>query len=85
MKELIKITIAFVFIVGSYLLGGYQANEKCTHDIKRLSEEIATMKNKVLKLRDTIVTLKLTNEKNTNKNRKHHNKETSPCPAKRAA
>jgi hypothetical protein len=59
MKDLIKIIIAIAFILGAYILGNYQDNEKHKLQIEKLDKNIYSDKDTIAHLRDSISKLKL--------------------------
>jgi hypothetical protein len=54
MKDLIKILIAIVFILGAYCLGNYRDNEKHKLQIEELDKYIYSDKENIALLRDSI-------------------------------
>jgi hypothetical protein len=60
MKEIIKITIALVFIIGAYILGCHQEDEKHSTILNELNKTISTEQESIDQLQDSIVKLKYT-------------------------
>jgi hypothetical protein len=65
MRDLIKILIALAFIAGSFFVGKYIADEKCSTQLKEVNSKTETDKRLIQQLNDSISTLKadLENEK----------------------
>jgi len=58
MKNIIKIIIALAFIVGAYILGYHQEDEKHSTQLNELNKTISTDKENFIHLQDSIGRLK---------------------------
>lgn len=58
MKNIIKILIALTFILGSYFLGFFKADEKYSNQLKAINEKLLVEQSRIEILRDSISTLK---------------------------
>ena len=58
MKEIIKITIALAVILGAYVIGNYQDEEKHHLKIEELNKKISIDKTNISNLQDSIGKLK---------------------------
>lgn len=54
MRNLIKLIIALLFILGSYILGYYQADEKHSSQIKEINKKLSIEQSSVQQLKDSI-------------------------------
>lgn len=54
MKEIIKITIALAAIIGAYIIGNHQDDEKHHLKIEELNNNISFDKKRISNLQDTI-------------------------------
>jgi hypothetical protein len=54
MKNLIKIFIALFFIIGSYFIGSYQANEKYSNQLNEVNKQLSISQSKINQLKDSI-------------------------------
>jgi len=58
MRDLIKILIAFAFMVVAFFVGKYFADEKCAIQLKEVNEKITADKNHIELLKDSLTILK---------------------------
>lgn len=69
MKEIIKITIALAVILGSYLLGSHQADDKFSTQLKEVNEKLSVSQVSIEQLKDSINSMqKLITQIRTQKN-----------------
>jgi len=54
MKSLIKIFFALCFILGSYFLGYYQAEEKCSFQLNETNKILTSRQSRIHLLKDSI-------------------------------
>jgi hypothetical protein len=58
MKEIIKITIALAVILGAYLIGNHQDDEKHQLKIEEINQNVSFDKTTISNLQDSIIKLK---------------------------
>jgi hypothetical protein len=58
MRDLIKILIALAFIAGSFWVGKYMADEKCSKQLKEVNSKTETDTKLIQQLHDSINALK---------------------------
>lgn len=67
MKDIIKIIIALVFILCSYFLGYYQAEESYLNQLKELDEKLVINQSTIKQLSDSIKALNIILKENGEK------------------
>ena len=58
MKGIIKLIIALVFILGSYFLGSYRANETYLEKESNLKEQISSIEKELSEMKDSLTLTK---------------------------